>query len=165
MRGEDAADDRKAYDAVDIARRMVQISIDEKIPLTNLKLQKLLYYAWIDYYKENGTYLYENEIQAWAFGPVVPDAYYEFWTNVSNIIRYTRAPSREIDPITDVFLEHVLDKYRGVSTSSLVEMTHGKDTPWSICYQTGKKVAIPFQTIVKSLNSENLPMRSCRPVA
>lgn len=155
MHGEDSKEDREVYDAVDIARRMVQISIRDKIPLTNLKLQKLLYYAWMDYYKENRSYLYDNEIQAWTYGPVVPDAYYEFWTNVSNIIRYTRAPSEEIDPVTDEFLGRTLKKYRGVSTSSLVDMTHGENTPWSKHYKRGRKEEIPFQTMIDSLTSEN----------
>lgn len=138
-------DDRMEYDAVDIARRMVQISIDRKIPLTNLKLQKLLYYAWIDYYKEKESYLFRNRIQAWTYGPVVPDAYYDFWKNVSNVIRYTRSPSREIDSQTDEFLWQILQKYRDIPTYNLVDMTNGDNTPWKRCYKSGKKEEIPFQ--------------------
>ena len=54
---DDSICELKGYDAVNLARRMVQLSIEKKIPLTNLKLQKLLYYAWMDYYRENGRFL------------------------------------------------------------------------------------------------------------
>ncbi len=46
--------------------------------LTNLKLQKLLYFAYgmhIAVYEEP---LFESEIQAWRLGPVIPDVYNEF---------------------------------------------------------------------------------------
>ena len=165
VHGEEPDDYRKVYDAVDIARRMVQISIRDRIPLTNLKLQKLLYYAWMDYYRETGSHLYDNGIQAWSYGPVVPDAYYEFWTNVSNIIRYTRTPSEEIDLCTDIFLEHTLDRYREVSISSFVDMTHGEDTPWSRHYKMGRKEAIPFRTMIDSMDPGNRTPRIPNPIA
>lgn len=143
----------KGYDAVDIARRIVQLSIEEKIPLTNLKLQKLLYYAWMDYYRENRAFLYGNEIQAWPYGPVVPDAYYEFWTNVSNVIRYTRKPREEIDPGTDAFLEYILDEYHAVSNTSLKEMTVKRNTPWAMHYVEGRRAEIPFRTMMEMARS------------
>ena len=46
--------------------------------LTNLKLQKLLYFAYgmhLAVYEEP---LFESEIQAWRLGPVIPDVYNEF---------------------------------------------------------------------------------------
>ncbi len=150
---DDSDCEMKGYDAVDLARRMVQLSLEKKIPLTNLKLQKLLYYAWMDYYKANGTFLYGNGIQAWPYGPVVPDAYYEFWTNVSNVIRYTRKPREEIDPETEVFLECVLDRYRGVSNTSLKEMTVKRNTPWAMHYVRGRKAEIPFRTMMEMARS------------
>ncbi len=150
---DDSKCELKGYDAVDIARRMVQLSIEEKIPLTNLKLQKLLYYAWMDYYRENRAFLFGNEIQAWPYGPVVPDAYYEFWTNVSNVIRYTRKPSEEIDLGTDAFLEYVLDEYRAASNTSLKEMTIKRNTPWSMHYVEGRKAEIPFRTMIEMARS------------
>ena len=66
------------YSAVDIAKYIVSYCSGKHRPVSNLKLQKMLYYTWIDYYKKTGTALFFNEICAWQLGPVVPDAYYEF---------------------------------------------------------------------------------------
>lgn len=159
---DDSGCGRKVYDAVDIARRMVQISIGKGIPMTNLKLQKLLHYAWLDYYRDFRSYLYRNEIQAWPYGPVVPDAYYEFWGNLSNVIRYTRKPGEKIDPETDAFLESILDGYRDVSNTSLKEMTLRRDTPWAEHYVQGRKEGIPFRTMMDSIDRSVRP-RSIRP--
>ena len=51
------------YNAVDLARRLIKLSIENEIWLTNMKLQKLLYFAWKDYYREHRRYLFEDEIE------------------------------------------------------------------------------------------------------
>lgn len=49
--------------ATDVARFLVQYYIDIKKSVTNMKLQKLLYYAWIEYYKSSdGKYLFNDKI-------------------------------------------------------------------------------------------------------
>ena len=46
--------------------------------ITNLKLQKLLYYLQGYYLAVFEKPLFDVEIEAWQYGPVVPNAYYEF---------------------------------------------------------------------------------------
>ncbi|WP_214873923.1 Panacea domain-containing protein [Exiguobacterium sp. s140] len=46
--------------------------------ITNLKLQKLLYYVQGFNLAINNTVLFSEKIEAWAHGPVVPDVYREF---------------------------------------------------------------------------------------
>lgn len=46
--------------------------------LTNLKLQKLLYFAYGIHLYLFDERLFEDEIQAWDLGPVIPSIYYEF---------------------------------------------------------------------------------------
>ena len=52
------------YTAVDIAKYIVSYCSGKHRPVSNLKLQKMLYYTWIDYYKKTGTALFFNEICA-----------------------------------------------------------------------------------------------------
>ena len=66
------------YSAVDVAKYIVSYSTQQGKSISNLKLQKMLYYLWVDYYKSTGRELYVDDICAWQFGPVVPDVYYEF---------------------------------------------------------------------------------------
>jgi uncharacterized phage-associated protein len=51
--------------------------------MTHLKLQKLLYYCQGFALVLLGRPLFENVIEAWKHGPVVPDVYHEFkeWGN------------------------------------------------------------------------------------
>ena len=78
------------FDAVTIARYIVDYCTKNNTPITNLKLQKLLYYVWIDYYKATNKPLFSNYICAWPLGPVVVDAYDEFCVygglNIRNIL-------------------------------------------------------------------------------
>ena len=61
-----------------VAKELVKLALsgDEIDPLTNLRLQKLLYYAqaWSLVIRESE--LFSDELEAWRHGPVVPAAYH-----------------------------------------------------------------------------------------
>ncbi|MRU59151.1 type II toxin-antitoxin system antitoxin SocA domain-containing protein, partial [Staphylococcus aureus] len=69
--------------AISIANYLI-----EKYEVNNLYLQKLLYYLQNNYmYKNDGSLLFEEKIQKWKLGPVIPDVYHAFKENgTSNII-------------------------------------------------------------------------------
>ena len=52
--------------------------------VTNLKLQKTLYYVQGYYLYRFGKPLFDDEIVNWAYGPVVPEAYFEFCSYGAN---------------------------------------------------------------------------------
>lgn len=145
------------FKAVDVARRMVQLSIEHKLWITNLQLQKILYFTWIDYFKEGNGHLFDDQpFEAWKYGPVVHDVYYEYWLNVSRLIFFTKEPEEDMSGISEYLLES-LKKYHRIKTSELVDMAHEDGSPWAICYKVGKKETIPFGLIEKSVSvsSEN----------
>lgn len=140
------------YSAVDIARKMVRLSIDNGLWLTNLKLQKVLYYTWRDYYQKTGKRLFDDDpFQAWMYGPVVPSVYYEYWTNVASLIFITKDPESEIDEGVSQFLLDELIKYKKISASHLVNLTHAEGTPWSIYRAKGDRTKIPFEAIEETV--------------
>ena len=65
------------YSAMDIARYIVDKCTNDGCPISNLQLQKILYFIQRDYLKKDSQ-AYSEEIQAWQFGPVVPDVYYRY---------------------------------------------------------------------------------------
>lgn len=69
--------------AISIANHLIK-----EYEVNNLYLQKLLYYLQNNYmYKNDGNLLFEDKIQKWKLGPVVPDVYHAFKENgTSNII-------------------------------------------------------------------------------
>lgn len=70
--------DKRIYDALDIAKYIVGKCTVEKCPITNLQLQKILYFLQKKHLIEYGNRLFRDDIQAWQFGPVVPEVYYQF---------------------------------------------------------------------------------------
>jgi uncharacterized phage-associated protein len=46
--------------------------------LTNLKLQKLLYYCQINSLKKYKTPLFDDVIEAWDYGPVISSVYKQY---------------------------------------------------------------------------------------
>ncbi len=59
------------------ASYLIQLSSkEEENDLTNLKLQKLLFYPQAQYLRINGKPFFEDKIEAWTYGPVVSDIYH-----------------------------------------------------------------------------------------
>ena len=48
------------------------------IDITNLVLNKLVYFAQVESLRETGKPLFEDKIEAWSYGPVEKDVYYTF---------------------------------------------------------------------------------------
>ena len=136
--------------ATDVARFLVQYYIDIKKSVTNMKLQKLLYYAWIEYYSSHdGRYLFNDEIYAWKLGPVVPDVYREYRIFAAMPISMTRGPDGNIDEDTREFLKSFADRYKNTKAMDLVNRSHAPGKPWEKAYSKGHgDTAIPFKSII-----------------
>ena len=48
------------------------------LDLTNLKLNKLVYYAQVESIRRTGNLLFDDAIEAWQYGPVEPLVYHTF---------------------------------------------------------------------------------------
>lgn len=96
--------------------------------LTNLKLQKLLYYSQAWFLALHDRPLFDEEFQAWVHGPVLPSQYFRFsdfrWKPITeDVMQPTLA-----DEISDHLCE-VLEVF-GVETAvALEQMTHD-EMPW-----------------------------------
>lgn len=117
----------------DIAARqaadyLIAFSREVGDPLTNLKLQKLLYYAQGWYLALYDVPLFGERIEAWAHGPAVPPVYEDFkgwrWQPIGGGIQKPQVGARvksHLDEIMQVF--GVLNAYE------LERMTH-REAPW-----------------------------------
>jgi uncharacterized phage-associated protein len=120
------------YKAIDIAKYILFMAYENGDLVTNLKLQKLLYYAQAWYMvHHDGKKLFEDEIEAWRFGPVIRDIYdlyKEFSANpiVEQVDKkyavYLKQEDRE-------FMNEFLGEFMDYSASSLVNMIH-HERPW-----------------------------------
>lgn len=124
-----------AFTAKDIADWFLsRLNTDSGDTMSPLKLQKLLYYAqaWhLTIFREP---LFDEPIQAWAHGPVVPSQYHRFvsLTKFAPIapenfdVESPDVPSSSEDLLRDVALV-----YGEHQASYLEELTHN-EAPWII---------------------------------
>ena len=66
------------YDAVSIARFVINYSNKQEYGISNLKLQKIMYFIQAYFLITQDKPCFSDDIEAWDFGPVVPAAYHEF---------------------------------------------------------------------------------------
>lgn len=119
------------FSAIDIAHYFLCLPDENAGDLiSNLKLQKLLYYAQGFNLALYSSRLFQEDIRAWEHGPVVPDAYHEFKEFGANAIPAPEAMDFNIfEPETVELLDEVYAVYGQFSAWKLRNMTHG-ESPW-----------------------------------
>lgn len=108
--------------------------------LTNLKLQKLLYFAQVEHLKKYGKPLFSDPIEAWKYGPVVKSVYDWLKHCGAYVITELDADLSDADTLPrdkTSFLDEFWDQYKEYSAWALVERTHKKGTPWDSTYRDG----------------------------
>jgi uncharacterized phage-associated protein len=103
--------------------------IDVGDPITNLKLQKLLYYAqgWILALADRP--LFDDRIEAWPHGPVVPPVYGEFKKWQWNPIAENPGVPELLAPNIIAHLDEIMQVYGVLTAFHLERLTH-KEEPW-----------------------------------
>lgn len=66
------------YRALLIANYIVFVALRRGIDITNLHLQKILYYLQAESLVNTGRPLFDGVIEKWRLGPVVPTVYHEY---------------------------------------------------------------------------------------
>lgn len=113
--------------------------------ISNLKLQKLLYYAQGCTLAITGEPLFSEDICAWKHGPVVAEVYHEYKSYNSNSIEEANLDFGEIPDEISAILENVYQTFGQYSAWKLRNMTH-EETPWQ---ETPKSEVISKSSIKK----------------
>ncbi len=97
--------------------------------LTPMKLQKLCYYVQAIYMAtHNGEPLFEEDFQAWTYGPVITALYQEYkdygWRSIQEEFELP-----EIEPEKLESIEEIVEAYGRYDGAALVTMTH-REYPW-----------------------------------
>ena len=118
---------------LNIADGILRIAKSEGYALTPMQLTKLAYIAHGWHLAFYDTPLFSERIEAWRYGPVMPDLY-------QATKRYGRAPIplEQIGGVDDArlpaktmeFLTSVYESYKGRTGIDLSRMTHMSGTPW-----------------------------------
>ena len=129
--------------------------------ITLLKLIKLVYFAYGWYLAVYNKKLFNEKIEAWRYGPVIPSIYHEFKEFGNDpVCRYAvefTPETGEFDyPIIDKndeeaiqVLEAVWNVYKERNGTELSRVTHDFQSPWSHSYIQGKNNEISDAQIKK----------------
>lgn len=139
------------YNANDIAAWFIntanKTAVDNNVyeGITNLKLQKIVFLAQAAYLAIKNKPLFDDKIQAWQYGPVIPSLY-------NSYKEYSRNPidnptdSKKIDSKTASFLSDVWGIFGKYSAAQLVDYTHSH-LPWKQAFDNGNGTIITNKSI------------------
>ena len=136
------------YQVMDVARFIVNYSIEIGKPVSNLKLQKLLYFVQVTFLGCLGVPCYGEPVVHWRHGPVVECVYqkyrsygadsirdkeleyydFQFDMNTMSIITRRRTYNEDIfEDSHQRLIKSVVDKYQDVSPWEMVDLTHQEE--------------------------------------
>lgn len=111
--------------------------------MTNLKLQKLLYYAQGIYLKRNSKPLFKEKILAWEHGPVIKEVYDQYKKFGGSGIIFEGNIDLNFPEEINEFLEEIYENFGQYTAWKLRNMTH-EETPWLL---TERNEEIPINLI------------------
>lgn len=136
-----------------VANFFLKNGFSENQRICPMKLIKLVYigYGWIQAALDEE--LFDEEIQAWKHGPVIPSLYHEFKIYKDTAITKLSMELDDEDYTTEInpqigkeqteilfLLDFVWDVYKGFSAWTLRQMTHEDGTPWDITYNNPNRM-------------------------
>ncbi|MBZ9812905.1 type II toxin-antitoxin system antitoxin SocA domain-containing protein [Mesorhizobium sp. CA7] len=134
-----------AYDSRYIANLVLDRADAEGLGITNLEINKIIYFLHSTYLANFDRPLIDAKIEAWDYGPVIREIYSEFKrfgaSDISaratrlDLNSLKRAPVYETMSSSDeTFLHPLIDKYMRLGATKLVNMSHEKGGPWDLVY-------------------------------
>jgi uncharacterized phage-associated protein len=132
------------YSADNVAKYLIYLASQvfvgdnkEREGVTNLKLQKLLYFAQAYYLGKLGKPLFNDPIEAWEYGPVVPVVYkkYRKYSNKPIVKEKDESNLSESDKEQ---LKNVWELFGGYSAGRLVDIAHAH-SPWKDAHASSDK--------------------------
>lgn len=136
------------YKAEEVAKYFIFLSSrligEEREGVTNLKLQKILYFAQAYFVAKLNRTLFSDPIEAWNYGPVVGTIYHKYKENKNQPI-ILEMDDANISESDKVMLSKIWDLFGGYSASRLVDMTH-EHKPWKTAFN-GKLKEISIESL------------------
>ncbi|EIY3538188.1 DUF4065 domain-containing protein [Campylobacter jejuni] len=117
--------------AENVAKHIINYCLSINNPISNLQLQKILYFIDIYYLIRTNKRLIEDEnFKAWDYGPVIENVYKKYSFFASNPINIYQNFTEEFNENIKGELYGYIDKLSKMYPSVLVEKSHELGSPW-----------------------------------
>lgn len=129
-----------AYNVDDIANKIIlNTDVEKGDIISNLKLQKLLYYMEGYHLAFFESSLFEDPIEAWTYGPVVTKVYHRFKANGPGGLELEGDISElALEEEEEDMFSQVMNEYGKFNAIKLMEMTH-RELPWKEAFDKPDK--------------------------
>lgn len=124
------------YKAIDLANYIVDKCIKDNTPITNLQLQRILYFIQKDFLKK-GSLAFSDDIEAWKCGPVVPNVYFYFCGFGAMPIQISRDAVPNLSTDKNI-INSIVEAKRSLAPWEAVKETREITGAWSKVYDNGK---------------------------
>lgn len=125
---------KKVITANDVADFFISLGNETGDSITNLRLQKLVFYAQAWHLANFTESLFNEDFEAWVHGPVIPELYRTYrpfsYKPISKELVATEVRSR-FDDTKTTFLNEVADLYMTYTAYELEKMSHNEN-PWIV---------------------------------
>lgn len=135
------------YNAIDLSKYIVSKCVTDGHPISNLQLQKILYYIQKDFLQRDEVAFSDN-IEAWQFGPVVPNVHYHYCGFGAMPISIIK-DAFSIVSSDSIFINKIVEEKRNLNPWDMVAETHKEDGAWAKVYRNGlgNHCIIPIELI------------------
>ena len=123
------------YKAMELSTYIVSKCIKEDCPISNLQLQKILYYIQ-KAFLNRGDRAFSDNIEAWQFGPVVPNVYDHYCGYGAMPISFSSI-KYDVAKEDKQLIDSIVGSKRVLAPWDLVEETHKKGGAWDKTYKNG----------------------------
>ncbi|WP_315764025.1 MULTISPECIES: Panacea domain-containing protein [unclassified Bradyrhizobium] len=130
-----------SYDGRAVANFVLDRCAERKAEVSNLSLQKIVYFCHVWSLIELKSPLIAHRFEAWEYGPVLPYLYREFKsfdrspirgraTRIHSVTGRNEVVQYDFDNATTDVLTRVVEFYSRLRPGDLVELTHAVGGPW-----------------------------------
>lgn len=146
----------RQYRAADVAACIIEIAMSEGKPVSNLQLQKLLFFCQCDYLGKYGYPLFVDEIVAWQYGPVVKEVYRTYSYRGASPIRRAvrsitmglRTPFEELASDAFRVVGNMTTKWLDKDPWELVRRSHRPGGAWDLVYNRGGEEGSGYDDVI-----------------
>lgn len=119
-----------------VADDILKIAKRRGMKLTPMQLTKLVYISYGWYLAMHNAKLFNDRIEAWKYGPVIPNLYQATKRFGKNEIPLSMVADSSIgDQNMEPFYESIVENYGKYSGIALSNLTHREGTPWHKVFQ------------------------------